>query len=502
MGSAGLWRHTSGTLALLVGPPLHHLAAVLLHGVEIALATPKPFHGQDLRRRSKSPRGFAKAVRHGPYMGDGAQLSRSSSRRLRAASSRWPASVTSPAQEKKPVEPAELVKQRALTAGLVESVAAASKIATAQSPEPVKIMIGIPTFNRIGYVRFLSEVLSQHLAVNDIPKRNLYIMDDNSDQYSLVDLQHWFGLPESHVLSSRHLLATDEHMLKNQHVKQLKADITTHLLARFFFDQRPEYEALLLLDSDMVPAKGIGLAMQQILGTWNSQAGEVRAAPPSALFGKDTRHSGVVSPADASSERNETGKMCILSLFNPSHKLNWHKPIAALAPSPSISIALEQKESGGAAGLVLTRHAARTLLHAAEDALRKIRNRAGGDTVSSYQFDWSMVAAAQRTGWKFVAPRHSLLFHIGMYGQHVGHLYNGGSGSVGGVQTEEFPLSAQDPFVRRGIDFYYNEKANPNEGEGRHFSDTADTEPSPLRVTYTGRTRSAGGRKGARRGGD
>ncbi|CAD7975180.1 unnamed protein product [Amoebophrya sp. A120] len=470
---------------------------------------------------------------------------------------------------------------------------------------PVKIMVGIPTRNRVGYVKFLAEVLKHHLLPDDIPKENLYIVDDSSEEFSLQDLRKWFELPESHVLSAQTLLsgveredfqqlqklATQvqpwgkseegdfslslstaarttsgssllqlgehhEHQhgkskstsaatslstrsgattaeSQHQKMKQFKADITTHLLIRHFL-AKPEYDAVMILDSDMVPAKGIGQTTQQILRTWNELAGFRRGqeitdqqrqeekqkhpkiqpaglisngtAGTSSLEGskqtlqratsKQIQHEGgddqelsltsavanwaktnVVVPLlgsqagdwwDGVSSSPGAGEIRILSLFNPTHELKWHKVIRRLPPTEEIPIQLEQKASSGNAGLVLTRYVAEILLQNADDALHEMARGDHLQKIQNYQLDWTMVNFAKKLKWKFFAPANSLLFHIGMHGQHVGKSYGGREG--GGVHTEKFPVKEQDLFVQQGIEFYYNKKARADEvfeGEGR-----------------------------------
>jgi len=53
-----------------------------------------------------------------------------------------------------------------------------------------KIMIAIPTYNRIGYTKFNAKVIRSY---HKIPSKLLHIFDDCSSEYSEKDLRNWYG---------------------------------------------------------------------------------------------------------------------------------------------------------------------------------------------------------------------------------------------------------------------------------------------------------------------
>eukprot|EP00392_Amoebophrya_sp_AT5.2_P009535 g9563.t1 len=321
-------------------------------------------------------------------------------------------------------------------------------------------MICIPVHNREGYVRFLADVLGgkgvgadgqgQHLLPDDVDVRNdLYVFDDSSTDFSLSDLQRWFGVSKRQVIHAEDLLTeTEKRFLallpdNEQHTAvmsgRLRADLTTHMMMRFFL--RPEnsaFRAILIFDSDMVPAKGFGVALQNILRYWGEDNNE-------------GDHDGL--PKDG--EKSETGekrtenvesrmggepllarkRITLLSLFNPTHQLGWHRPLGDLSGSGAANTpALELKESTGAAGLVVTRRRAAELMPLVEGELTRRFSQYAHDGQFDWQFDWQFIKRAQDKKWGFAAPKRSLLLHIGMHGQHVGAAYDPAGG--GGVQTQ------------------------------------------------------------------
>ena len=103
--------------------------------------------------------------------------------------------------------------------------------APAPAPAAPKIMIGIPVYNRQGYVRFSSRVLIQY---NEVDPKDIFVFDDASTEYDENKLREWYG--------------KDIHYFRSS--KRLKADGNTRRLFHYF--AKSDYDILLTLDSDLI----------------------------------------------------------------------------------------------------------------------------------------------------------------------------------------------------------------------------------------------------------
>ena len=92
------------------------------------------------------------------------------------------------------------------------------------------IAVAVPTRNRIGYVKLTSKALRGTVPTNDV-----WVFDDQSDEYSHKDLASWYGT--EHVFISK---------------QRLKADAMARHILEWFVKSR--YSVLVLLDSDLVVA--------------------------------------------------------------------------------------------------------------------------------------------------------------------------------------------------------------------------------------------------------
>jgi len=95
----------------------------------------------------------------------------------------------------------------------------------------LKIMIGIPVHNRMGYVRFSSRVLTQY---NHVDPKDIFVFDDASTEFDENKLREWYGKDINYFRSS----------------KRLKADANTRRLFTYF--SKSNYDILLTLDSDLI----------------------------------------------------------------------------------------------------------------------------------------------------------------------------------------------------------------------------------------------------------
>ena len=91
-----------------------------------------------------------------------------------------------------------------------------------------KIAVAIPTYNRRGYVQLSATALNKTIDPNDV-----WIFDDHSTEYTVGDLQQWFGSPSV-----------------QRNVKRLKADKQARHILEWFVDT--DYDWLVTLDSDLI----------------------------------------------------------------------------------------------------------------------------------------------------------------------------------------------------------------------------------------------------------
>lgn len=96
--------------------------------------------------------------------------------------------------------------------------------------EKPSVAVAVPTHNRIGYVQLTSKALRGTIPANDV-----WVFDDQSDEYKHKDLAAWYGT--EHIFIAK---------------RRLKADaMARHILEWFVSSQ---YDVLVLLDSDLVVA--------------------------------------------------------------------------------------------------------------------------------------------------------------------------------------------------------------------------------------------------------
>ena len=96
--------------------------------------------------------------------------------------------------------------------------------------EKPSVAVAVPTHNRIGYVQLTSKALRGTVPANDV-----WVFDDQSDEYKHKDLASWYGT--EHIFISK---------------RRLKADaMARHILEWFVSSQ---YDVLVLLDSDLLVA--------------------------------------------------------------------------------------------------------------------------------------------------------------------------------------------------------------------------------------------------------
>ena len=94
-----------------------------------------------------------------------------------------------------------------------------------------RIMVGIPLYNRKGYVQFNAMVLTKY---NKIDSKDIFIFDDASTEYDEAKLREWYG--------------KDIHYFRSN--KRLGADENTRRLFTYF--SKSNYDILLTLDSDLI----------------------------------------------------------------------------------------------------------------------------------------------------------------------------------------------------------------------------------------------------------
>tara|TARA_B110000090_G_scaffold7060_3_gene7368 strand:+ start:24273 stop:27977 length:3705 start_codon:yes stop_codon:yes gene_type:complete len=91
-----------------------------------------------------------------------------------------------------------------------------------------KIAVAIPTYNRAGYVQLCAAALSKTIPSNDV-----WIFDDHSTEYTVGDVQKWFG---SHSVQ--------------RNAKRFKADKQARHILEWFVGT--DYDWLITLDSDLI----------------------------------------------------------------------------------------------------------------------------------------------------------------------------------------------------------------------------------------------------------
>ena len=115
-------------------------------------------------------------------------------------------------------------------------------------PSP-KIAVGIPTYNRIGYVQLTSGAL-----MGTFPADDIWVFDDMSTEYTRDDLVQWYG--------TQHVQLSETH---------LKADAMARHILEWFL--KSEYDVVVLLDSDLLVAPNwvaaLRTGLQHSLGLWS-----------------------------------------------------------------------------------------------------------------------------------------------------------------------------------------------------------------------------------------
>ena len=91
-----------------------------------------------------------------------------------------------------------------------------------------KIAVAIPTYNRAGYVQLCAAALNKTIPSNDV-----WIFDDHSTEYTVGDLQQWFGGPSV-----------------QRNAKRFKADKQARHILEWFVGT--DYDWLITLDSDLI----------------------------------------------------------------------------------------------------------------------------------------------------------------------------------------------------------------------------------------------------------
>ena len=102
------------------------------------------------------------------------------------------------------------------------------KVPIAEPPVKDRIVVAVPTHNRIGYVQLTSTALK-----GTFPAEDIWIFNDKSSEYSTDDLLEWYGT--EHVWQS---------------TKRLKADAMARHILEWFL--KTKYDVLVLLDSDLL----------------------------------------------------------------------------------------------------------------------------------------------------------------------------------------------------------------------------------------------------------
>ena len=96
--------------------------------------------------------------------------------------------------------------------------------------EKPSVAVAVPTHNRIGYVQLTSKALRGTVPANDV-----WVFDDQSDEYKHKDLASWYGT--EHIFISK---------------RRLKADAMARHILEWF--ESSQYDVLVLLDSDLLVA--------------------------------------------------------------------------------------------------------------------------------------------------------------------------------------------------------------------------------------------------------
>ena len=86
-----------------------------------------------------------------------------------------------------------------------KSVGDGKTVGDGKSVENMKIMICIPTYNRIGYTKFNAKIMREYHA---IPSDMLYIFDDCSTEYGENELREWYG-KDIHFFGCKNRLRSD-----------------------------------------------------------------------------------------------------------------------------------------------------------------------------------------------------------------------------------------------------------------------------------------------------
>lgn len=92
----------------------------------------------------------------------------------------------------------------------------------------LRIAIGIPTYNRAGYVKLCALALK-----NTLPSNDVWIFDDHSSDYNALQLKEWFGTEHVHI---------------NQY--RFGPDKNARNILEWFL--RTDYDWLVTLDSDLI----------------------------------------------------------------------------------------------------------------------------------------------------------------------------------------------------------------------------------------------------------
>ena len=100
---------------------------------------------------------------------------------------------------------------------------------------PLKIMIGIPTYNRIGYTKFHAQVIRKY---HDIPSSDLHIFDDCSTEYGEKELREWYGQSINFFPCK----------------KRLKSDANIRRMFEYFLTT--DFDVIFSLDTDLLFQKG------------------------------------------------------------------------------------------------------------------------------------------------------------------------------------------------------------------------------------------------------
>ncbi len=109
--------------------------------------------------------------------------------------------------------------------------------------DSLKIAVAIPTWNRIGYVKLASDAIR-----GTFPTQDIWIFDDQSDEYNEQDLRQWYG--------TDHVWTSDT---------KLHADGMARHIAEWFLTT--EYDIVVTMDSDLVVAPDWVASLRKGLNT-------------------------------------------------------------------------------------------------------------------------------------------------------------------------------------------------------------------------------------------